>query len=60
MPDNTGTRGEPDRSLINVNQDHELRYWTQTLDVTEDELRAAVEAVGTSADKVREYLQRRR
>lgn len=37
-----------------------MRYWTQTLDVTEDELRAAVEAVGTSADKVREYLQRRR
>jgi len=60
MTDNTRTRGEPDRSLINVNQDHELRYWTQTLDVTEDELRAAVEAVGTSADKVREYLQRRR
>lgn len=30
MTDNTGTCGEPDRSLINVNQDHELRYRTQT------------------------------
>lgn len=59
MTDSTNKRGEPDRSLINVNQDHELRYWTQTLDVTEDELRAAVAAVGTQADKVREYLRSR-
>jgi hypothetical protein len=28
------------------------------LDVTEDELRAAVDAVGPMADKVREYFQR--
>jgi hypothetical protein len=59
MSDNTNTRGEPDRSRINVNQDHELRYWTQALDVTEEELRAAVAAVGPVADKVREYLRSR-
>jgi hypothetical protein len=28
------------------------------LDVTEDELRAAVDAVGPVADKVREYFQK--
>ena len=59
MTDSINKRGEPDRSLINVNQDHELRYWTQTLDVSEDELRAAVAAVGPQADKVREYLRSR-
>ena len=59
MTDSTNKRGEPDRSLINVSQDHELRYWTQTLDVSEDELRAAVAAVGPQADKVREHLRSR-
>ena len=57
MSDSTTHRGEPDRSRINVNQDHELRYWMASLDVTEDELRAAVRAVGASADEVREYLR---
>ncbi len=46
MTDNSRKRGEPDRSLINVNQDHKLRYWCQTLDVTEDELWTAMAAVG--------------
>ncbi|MDR0182080.1 DUF3606 domain-containing protein [Lysobacter arvi] len=58
MGDNTNTRGEPDRSRINVHQEHEVRYWTQALDVTEEELRAAVDAVGPAASKVREYFQR--
>ncbi|WP_396615430.1 DUF3606 domain-containing protein [Lysobacter soli] len=58
MTDSNKNRGEPDSSRINVNQEHEVRYWTKALDVTEDELRAAVEAVGPMAEKVREYLQR--
>lgn len=59
MSDSNQNRGEPDRSRINVNQDHELRYWTQALDVSEDDLRSAVRAVGTDADAVREYLRSR-
>jgi len=58
MTDNPRDRGEADRSRINVNQEHEVRYWTKALDVTEDELRSAVDAVGPVADKVREYFQR--
>jgi hypothetical protein len=58
MTDSSQNRGEPDRSRINVNQEHEVRYWTKALDVTEDELRAAVDAVGPVADKVRAYFQR--
>ena len=59
MSDSSQNRGEPDRSRSNLNQDHELRYWTKTLDVTEEELREAVRAAGSSADKVREYLRSR-
>lgn len=57
--DDTTSRGEPDRSRINVNQDHELRYWTKELGVSEERLRQAVKEVGTSADEVREFLNRR-
>ena len=59
MTDDPRNRGEPDRSRINLNEEHEVRYWTKALDATEAELRAAVEAVGPTADKVREYFQRR-
>lgn len=59
MSDDSQNRGEPDRSRINLNQEHEVRYWTQALDVTEDELRDAVRAVGSSASDVREYLRSR-
>ena len=57
MSDNTKHPGPPDPSLINVNQDHEVRYWTKALGVTETQLRAAVSEVGTSAAKVRAYFK---
>jgi hypothetical protein len=56
MSDDTQERGEQDRARININQDHEVRYWTQALGVTEAELFRAVGMVGVSADKVRDYL----
>ncbi|MBU8978194.1 DUF3606 domain-containing protein [Lysobacter sp. MMG2] len=59
MSDDSQKSGEPDRSRINVNQEHELRYWTQKLGITEERLRAVVREVGTMADKVREYLRSR-
>jgi hypothetical protein len=56
MPDDPNLRGPQDRSRINVSETHELRYWTQTLGVTEAQLRAAVAAAGTSVQAVRQYL----
>ncbi|MDM0117640.1 DUF3606 domain-containing protein [Variovorax sp. J22R133] len=47
-----------DRKLIALGEEHEVRSWTESLKCTEEELRAAVRAVGNSADKVREYLSR--
>ena len=56
MSDDTSQRGPQDRSRINMNQAHEVSYWTKSLGVSEAELSRAVGAVGSSADKVREFL----
>lgn len=58
MPDDLNKRGPQDRSRINVNEPHELRYWTQELGISEAELRDAVKAVGPSATAVREHLRK--
>lgn len=56
MADDKSKRGEPDRSLINIHEDYELRDWSQRLGVTQDQLKRAVQVVGPSADKVRRFL----
>lgn len=58
MSDDKRNVGPADRDRINVNEDYELRYWTQALGVSADELRAAVQAVGPTAAAVREHLKR--
>lgn len=56
MADDLTDPGPEDGLRINLNQDHEVRYWTKALDCTEEELRTAVGAVGVMADDVRKYL----
>ncbi len=46
-----------DRQRISIQEDYERRDWAKSLGTTEDKLREAVQAVGNSADKVREYLR---
>ncbi len=58
MPDNTNQRNSPDSKRINVNEDYELRYWSEKFSVSNEKLKSAVEKVGTSAEKVEEYLKR--
>lgn len=58
MADDAKKRNQPDRDRINMQQEHEVRYWTKELGVSEDELRQAVAAVGDRANKVREHLRR--
>jgi hypothetical protein len=58
MSDNLNNRGAQDRSRIALGQPHEVRYWTETLGVSEDELRKVVEEVGNSAEAVRERIKR--
>lgn len=56
MADNLDDRGSMDRSRINMNEDHEVRYWTEALGVSREELRTLVEQHGSSAAKIREAL----
>ena len=59
MADNPSLRGTQDRQRIDIHQEHEVRYWTQKLGVTPDELREAVEAVGPMADAVEQRVRGR-
>lgn len=57
MTDNKNLRGEPDRSLINMNEPYEVEHWTKRLGCTRQRLQQAVNAVGNSAVKVGAWLQ---
>jgi hypothetical protein len=59
MSDDKTDRGSPDRDRINVNQPHELRYWSEKFGVTPDELKQAVQDVGPTVAKVEQRLQQR-
>ena len=59
MTDDKGNRGPADRSRINMNEDYEVRDWSQKFGVTPDQLKAAVKAVGPMADAVERYLRAR-
>ena len=51
---------DTDRRLISLRQEHEVRYWTLALGASRQELLEAVQAVGRSADAVRDFLKTRR
>jgi len=58
MPDDTTLRSHQDQLRINVDEPHEVRYWTQRLGCTEEELRKAVARAGTVPKDVRSALGR--
>lgn len=47
----TKTRPQ-DAQRVNVNQEHELRYWTDKFGVSAERLKSAVERVGPMAEDV--------
>lgn len=59
MADDPGMRGPRDRQRIDIHQEHEVRYWSEKLGVTADELREAVEAVGPMAEAVEQRVRGR-
>lgn len=56
MPDSKLIRGAVDRQRINLHEPYEVKYWTGKLQVSYDELRLAVSAVGDRASDVEAYL----
>ena len=59
MSDDLKNRGPADRARVNVNEAWEVQWWTKELKCTEAQLRAAVKAVGVSANAVRAHLGKR-
>lgn len=57
MPDSADARGGPDRTRINLNQEHEVRYWSEKFQVTREALWQAVEAAGPMALAVERELR---
>lgn len=59
MADDLKNTGARDDARINIEQDHEVRYWSEKFGVSRDELKSAVAKVGPVAERVREHLQHR-
>jgi hypothetical protein len=58
MADDKSKTGPADRSRINLSEDYEVRYWSETLGVSNLELQAAVEKVGPRVEDVRQFLSK--
>lgn len=59
MADDLSDQGTADRSRVNVNEPHEVRYWTRKFGCTKEDLETAVKQVGVMANKVEPYLKGR-
>lgn len=58
MSDDLEKKIPQDATKVNVNETWELDYWSKKFGVTEERLKEAVKAVGTSADAVEKYLRK--
>jgi len=59
MSDDKNKQDGRDRSRVNPNENYELSYLEEKLGVSREQVRAAVEAVGNSREKVEEYLKKK-
>jgi hypothetical protein len=59
MADDLKQTGKADDARINVDQDHEVNYWSEKLGVSRGQLRSAVARAGPMVKDVREHLQLR-
>jgi len=57
MADDPKQTGKPDDQRINVDQDHELTYWSEKLGVSRDRLREAVARAGPMVRNVERELR---
>ena len=58
MAEDLEQTGKPDDARINVDQDYEVRYWSEKFGVSRDELRKAVQDAGPMVKDVRQHLNR--
>jgi len=58
MADDLKQTGKPDDQRINLEQEHEVSYWSKELGISRDELRRAVQQAGPLVKSVRQHLNR--
>ena len=58
MPDDKTKTRPQDAQRINIHEDYELRDWAKKFGCSTDELKKAVETVGSSAEDVRRHLNK--
>lgn len=58
MADDLSNRGQVDRILINLNDHHEVHFWTTELGVTAAQLRELIKKHGAMAIEIREALDK--
>lgn len=58
MADNKSQPGGQDRTRISLSEDYEVRDWSKKFNVSEDQLKAAVQAVGNEAKDVEAHLKK--
>jgi hypothetical protein len=59
MADDLRKAGKADDTRINIEQDHEVKHWSEKFGVSRDQLRSAVAKVGSMVKNVRDHLQHR-
>jgi hypothetical protein len=57
MSDDLSKKGMQDRIRINTHEEYEVRYWSEKFGVSQNQLRAAAEKVGTSVSAVEKELK---
>jgi hypothetical protein len=58
MADDLKKTGRHDDERINVDQDHEVRYWAEKFGLSSQQLREAVDAAGPMVKDVQRHLNR--
>lgn len=60
MADNKDRKDGRDRTRVSGSEDYELQYLAEKLNVSNEEVRKAIEKVGNNREKVEEYLRGRK
>ena len=58
MADDLKQTAKPDDQRINIEQEHELNYWSKELGVSREDLRKAEQQAGPVVKNVRQHLHR--
>jgi hypothetical protein len=58
MADNKNLRDGRDRERVAGNEEYEVSYLAQKLNVSAEEVKRAIEQVGNNREKIEEYLQK--